>query len=84
MPSNLKSGDYPENTFVIDTGEDKETVPYPAGAIHQAFKDQMDEFIEVASGRSTPRAGGAEGLESLKVALAILESARTQKVVAVK
>jgi predicted dehydrogenase len=84
MPSNLKGGDYPENTFVIDTGEEKETVEYPPAAIQQAFKDQMDEFIEVARGGSTPRAGGAEGLESLKVALAILESARTQKVVAVK
>ena len=42
-----------------------------------AFRLQMEEFIAVANGRAQPRAGGTEGLESLKLALAILESGRS-------
>lgn len=74
-----------ENQFEIQTGGEAapaiETVPYPERAIHAAFDKQMDEFIEVAQGKSTPRGGAKEGLESLKVALAVLESGRTGRVV---
>jgi predicted dehydrogenase len=41
----------------------------------------MDEFIDVALGRRSPSAGGAEGREALRIALAILESARSGEVV---
>ncbi len=79
--SNAKGGDFEPNNFVLDYGQEKEAVPYPSGALHDGFNKQMDEFIEVASGRATPRAGGREGSESLDLALAILESARTGQVV---
>jgi predicted dehydrogenase len=58
-----------------------ENVPFPANALGDAFNKQMDEFIEVAKGKSTPRAGAKEGLESLKIARAVLESGRTGQVV---
>lgn len=82
MTSALRSeSTFQENHFVLDYGETKEEVPYPPNAIRAAFAKQMDEFIEVASGRSTPRASGTEGLASLDLALAILESARNGQVV---
>jgi predicted dehydrogenase len=58
-----------------------ENVDFPRGAITKAFNDQMDEFIAVAKGESTPRAGAKEGLEALRIALAVLESGRTGQVV---
>lgn len=79
--SGAKGGDWEPNNFVLDYGEEKEAVAYPAGALHDGFNKQMDEFVEVASGRATPRAGGREGLESLNLALAILQSGRTGQVV---
>jgi predicted dehydrogenase len=58
-----------------------EAVPFPKGALGEAFNKQMDEFIAVARGEAKPRAGAKEGLESLKLALAVLESGRTGQVV---
>lgn len=58
-----------------------ETVAYPEGALGKAFADQMDEFIAVAQGQVKPRAGAKEGLEALRIALAVLESGRTGQVV---
>lgn len=72
---------FPENHFVLDYGEEKEVVPYPASAIRAAFAAQMDEFIAVARGEKTPRADGHTGLKSLELSLAILESARSGQVV---
>lgn len=62
---------------------DQELLPYPPNsiAIPTAFARQMDEFIEVARGNAKPRAGFEEGLASLRLALAILESARTEQLV---
>lgn len=75
-----------EPAYVINHGdmEDKETLPIPPNALTEAFAHQMDEFIEVARGEKKPRAGLAEGRASLEVALAILESARSNQVVKVK
>lgn len=75
-----------DNQFQIETeGEESEpaieAIPFPAASIGAAFNKQMDEFIAVARGESTPRAGAKEGLESLKIALAVLESGRTGQVV---
>ena len=67
--------------FVINNGPENEDVRKPSGALNDAFRLQMDEFIAVASGRANPRAGGSEGLESLKLALAILDSGRSHHVV---
>lgn len=71
-----------ERHFVINRGEagEKETVPFPGNALGAAFEQQMDEFIEAAQGRATPRAGGDAGRESLRLALAILESGRSGQV----
>ena len=68
-------------TYLVDNGEGAESISYPENAIGQAFNDQMDEFVAVAQGGSTPRAGWKEGLASLEVALAILESGRSGQVV---
>jgi len=68
-------------SYVVDNGEKSEDFPFPENSISQAFNDQMDEFIAVAGGESTPRAGVKEGMDSLKLALAILESARSGQVV---
>jgi predicted dehydrogenase len=79
----LNYGD--NNQFCIQTeGETEpsiESISFPANALGDAFNKQMDEFIDVAQGESTPRAGAKEGLESLKIALAVLESGRTGRVV---
>ena len=72
--------------YVINRGdlEEKETLPIPPDALTEAFARQMDEFIEVARGEKKPRAGLKEGRASLEVALAILESARSNEVVKIK
>lgn len=67
--------------FVINNGDTQREVPFPSSALGEGFKLQMDEFIEVARGQIKPRAGSREGIESLKLGLAIIESARTGQVV---
>jgi predicted dehydrogenase len=66
---------------VISTAHNRETLSFPPTCLQEAFDAQMDEFIAVTRGEAKPRAGGTEGLESLKLALAILESGRTGEVV---
>lgn len=58
-----------------------EITPFPANALGNGFKEQMDEFIAVARGEKVPRADGEAGLNSLNLALALLESARTESVI---
>lgn len=69
--------------YVINHGDDaeNEVLAYPPNALSDAYKAQIDEFIEVARGDKEPRAGFVEGRESVRVALAILESARSGEVV---
>lgn len=80
MHGPAKGTEWKENGYVIDYGHSQEEATYETG-LAEAFNDQMDEFIEVASGKKTPRADGKVGLESMKLALAILESGRTGEVV---
>lgn len=70
-----------ERRFVVNHGTGIEEIPFPANALTQGFERQMDEFIAVAQGQGKPRAGGAEGRAALQVALAILQSGRSQEVV---
>jgi UDP-N-acetylglucosamine 3-dehydrogenase len=70
-----------EEEFVINRGESQEHVTYPAGALNTAFENEMDEFIQVARGECSPRAGIQEGVEALRLGLAILESGRSSQVV---
>lgn len=70
-----------QNWTVVKGENDFEHIPHPTNALGDGFKLQMDEFIQVAKGEVKPRAGASEGLESVRVALAILESARTEQVV---
>ena len=82
MYSSGKGPEWKENHLVLDYGEAKETEQIPfITDLGAAFGDQMDEFIAVARGETLPRAGGKEGLESMKLALAVLESGRTGEVV---
>lgn len=67
--------------FVIQTEQGARPVAFEGYPLGQAFQDQLGEFIAVARGRVSPRAGAAEGLASLKVALGLLQSARTEAVV---
>lgn len=70
--------DATQRRFVVNRGpDDKPAVSFPKDALTPAFAKQMDEFIEVAQGRRTPGAGLKEGVEALRVALAVLESGRT-------
>ena len=67
-----------QRRFTINRGgEDKKSVMVPKDALTPAFARQMDEFIDVAKGRRAPAAGLPEGIEALRVALAVLESGRT-------
>jgi predicted dehydrogenase len=67
--------------FTINSGESQRDVPFPGDALQQGFIRQMDEFIEVAQGNKKPTVGTKEGVESLRPALAILESARSGEIV---
>lgn len=67
-----------QRRFVINRGpEDKPAVHFAKDALTPAFAKQMDEFIDAAQGRRGPSAGLAEGVEALRVALAVLESGRS-------
>ena len=57
-------------------GGEVETIHVPKDSLKIGFADQIDEFIEVARGSRRPRAGIEEGIVSLRLALAILESGR--------
>ena len=70
-----------ERRFILNYGEEQEAVSFAANALGIGFERQMDEFIAVATGQQQPRAGAREGYDSLRVALAILESGRTRQVV---
>ncbi|MBV9864432.1 MAG: Gfo/Idh/MocA family oxidoreductase [Abitibacteriaceae bacterium] len=70
-----------ERKFVINQGTDKESVSFPSNALGIGFERQMDEFIAVAQGQQKPRADGEAGRAALQVALAILQSGRTQQIV---
>ncbi|MDF2441070.1 MAG: hypothetical protein JWN98_2054 [Abditibacteriota bacterium] len=71
-----------QRVFVVNSGDDhKEEIHFPVDALGAGFARQMDEFIEVAQKRATPRAGGEEGKAALQLALAVLQSARSGEVV---
>jgi myo-inositol 2-dehydrogenase/D-chiro-inositol 1-dehydrogenase len=68
----------PVQNGVLGEAIPDENIAFPANALGEAFKEQMDEFIAVARGEKAPRAEGQAGFDSLNLALAILESARTE------
>jgi myo-inositol 2-dehydrogenase/D-chiro-inositol 1-dehydrogenase len=49
----------------------------------EAYRRELDHFIEVVDGKTTPLTGGADGLRALVLAEAALESSRTGRTVAV-
>jgi len=73
-----------EPSFALNLGASSERVPFPANALGSAFEKQMDQFVRVARREAQPTAGGAEGRAALLLALAVLESGRTQQVVGVE
>jgi predicted dehydrogenase len=63
--------------FTIHHGKESRTVESPRRALEIGYKRQMNEFVDVALGKCQPRAGVREGMESMRVALAILQSGKT-------
>ena len=80
-PADEAKGSEQRRCVITRGAEDKTEVRFAADSLTPAYDRQMDEFIEVAAGRARPSAGGAEGREALRVALAILQSARSGQVV---
>lgn len=74
-------GEVEMRSFLVNRGGKRENVPYPADALQRAYERQMKDFVAVARGESMPRANVDDGYESLRVSLAILESARTGRIV---
>ena len=64
------------NLLLSRGGGSVATIPARKDSLKFAFADQMDEFIEVARGRRPPRVGIDDGVASLRLALAILQSGR--------
>ena len=54
------------------------------GTIENHYEYLVHEFIEAVHGRGRPFATGEDGLKSVAIATAILESARTSRVVTVQ
>lgn len=75
-----RSGDSQAH-FIVKKAGAQEEVSYPADALTVGYERQMEEFAAVIRGGRKPRAGVAEGLESLAVALGILHSGRTGELV---
>ena len=74
-------GDSPSRRFRIILGkETSHAVEFPRDSLTAAYDRQMDEFIDVALRRKPPRAGIVEGRAALRLALALLSSARSAKV----
>lgn len=71
--------DAPHGQFTISLGRESRVVNVPRNALEIAYQRQMNEFVDVAQGRCAPRAGVSEGIESLRLALAILQSGRTSQ-----
>jgi len=68
-------------SFTVDRGVSKESIKYPADALQRGYDRQMAEFLAVVRGDAQPRANEDDGVEALRVSLAVIESARTGKVV---
>lgn len=66
---------------IVTSKEDRQPISFPRDSLTPAYDRQMDEFVDVALGRKAPTAGVKEGREALRVALAVLESARGGQVV---
>jgi myo-inositol 2-dehydrogenase/D-chiro-inositol 1-dehydrogenase len=72
--------DAAQGEFVVHRASEKQPVHFPRRALMAGYDRQMDEFIDVIHGRvAKPRAGAAEGYESMRVSLAVLESGRTAR-----
>jgi predicted dehydrogenase len=70
-----------EFTITLAGGNKTATLVSPEDNLEAGYRKQIEEFVQVARGEKKPQVGGAEGREVLRVALAILESGRTQEVV---
>ena len=77
-PSGVPAG---EPHMLVANARGTEEIAFARDALTQGFKAQMDEFVQVARREKAPRAGIRQGRESLELALAVLQSARTAQVV---
>ena len=61
-----------------------EVHPAPKGfSRNDMFREQMKHFIKVAKGKEIPLCSLDDGVRALEIALAVHESARTQRMVKV-
>ena len=67
--------------FTVDRGVNKEFISYPAAALQMAYDRQMQTFLATARGEGEPRATEDDGVDALRLSLAVIESARTGRVV---
>lgn len=68
-------------SFTVDRGVSREQIEYPADALQCGYDRQMAEFLAMVRGEVQPRANEDDGVEALRVSLAVIESARTGKVI---
>jgi predicted dehydrogenase len=66
-----------QGRIILTRPREKQDLRFTPGSLFKGFDNQMDEFIYVCHGRKQPQAGWQEGRDSLAVALAVLESARS-------
>jgi predicted dehydrogenase len=77
LPKADLSLDAAKAQFTIYQGKESRIVESPRRALDIGYKRQMNEFVDVALGKTKPRAGIREGLDSMRVSLAILQSGKT-------
>src|SRR3569833_1192043 len=66
---------------VVDRGVSKESIECPAAALQSAYEQQMKEFVAFVRGEARPRADATDGVEALRLSLAVIASARAGKLV---
>ncbi len=67
--------------FVINSGSEKEGHDFAADSLSRGYDLQVEQFLAAIRGETQVRADVRAGLEALKLALGLLESARTFNVV---
>lgn len=66
--------------FIVNLGtNNKESIKVEPESLTKGFEKQLEHFISCIKEDKTPEVGISEGIESLKIALAVFESAKLSK-----